>query len=1072
MAKFSFGLTSAALLGAMYGGAAEIAWTVRPNTCSDSDVRTEGRCLYAYTPSTTEVNVNGVQFCRWTILADSVGRFSTADFADDASFDTEITRNRSVNWLGDVQTAAWTGGEAYRTLLQWAWYSGSDRTLTLKGLTAGKRYLVQIWMCDARNTLNTAKKLTLGSATGDCYSNGFGCNFIGTFTADGETQDIFCDWSSEPNFTAFQVRCLDEAHITWTSFYTSGESDVRTDGSLAYAYKGGETMEAGGTIFFGRGSDAAYFGPESSPDITFSPALGTLYGGSFCESSESVPNGAYSYSAPYLNLIGKGYYMLWTQRYSRRNVTLRNLKPGLRYLVQMWVCDNRSGTYDKRTVVVGNGVVLSHSDGVTYGHGSTAVGTFTATSTEQTFSCYHRSKDEQMLNEQEMIGPIQVRCLDADYEGWIVGDTKSDGSVDTRGWPLYAYCGMRTEVAGTVFRTFTRESGDQGGIAIKTNGVLFAQWATGDNYFPFIADAKVGVSPAVTNLLGGGLYNSISVNQTVELQGLVPGRRYLVQAWFMDTRNYRHGTFAGLPFSFRIVTGDVVTENNASATYRYDKAPLGQYVTGIFRATGDTFSIPYELHWGQLNAIQVRVLDSFIPDIVWECSETKAGYDSVSTEGTKHCAYAPVAFEANGVAFDQRAPGSVDIGGDGNIVLRREFLTQYTKYADESASPLFKNGWFNYTGADNGGLTDGNNTVTLGNLKKGYSYLVQLFVADLRDNPGLNSRWMSIGGWSGNYGPTGGKFNYGAVFTGRFAADSSTKSFDMTTASSGTAQLNAIQVREIGPAEGVVFKGDDTAVWSSDGAGWIIAGEDQANNNLWGSETGKEHVAVIDGDAMLSLSSDVTACAVYGSGNVVIGEAGTQHGLSVLCEIHAPTATVNAVWNDADAYKTYGGVMVLAGDCPRLRFVTVSAGRLVLDGQCPHALDISVNGDGELGFSNVRQLGISSLSGDGTLTGPGGIILSSADPFTLPSGIRYADGFCWSLENGSTLVLPDGFDASAITVRIDNPAAYDGVTAVTCMGAVTRRPKFVYGAKGWRAVWSQETSGWTIKASGLSILIR
>lgn len=1045
-------------MSAVTVSAAKVEWTMSPNTCSDTDVNVEGRCLYAYTPSTAELNVNGVQFFRWT-------QKNPVDFANDASLSSESTRHVSAGWLGE--TVEWTGGDAYKALLNCNWYGGElNRTFTLKGLTAGKRYLVQLWICDARVTVNSQKKLTIGDVVGNCYGNGYGSNFTGRFTADGETQGISLKWTHEANLTAFQVRCLDEARITWTGGYTSGESDIRSEGRLAYAYKGGSTEIVGGTVFQGVASNPAYFGSEDSPDVVFSPALGNLHNSTFCETSETVPQGAYSYSPAYVDLM-RGFYATYADDYNRRNVTLRNLKPGRRYLVQLWVCDNRSDTYSSRTVVVGCGIALAHCNGIQYGHASMAVGTFTAVSTEQTFSCFHRVAGESMSDIQEMIGPMQVRCLDDGYEGWVVGDTGLDGSVDTRGKPLYAYAGHDTEVSGTSFKGFVGNSGDYGEVAFKTNGVLCRQDVTGKSpgSYPFVKDLKVEVSTAVSNLLGGGAWNSFNVNQTVELRDLVPGRRYLVQAWFLDARKNRHAKFAGLPVEFRLITGDT---NQNDRVYSYDKAPLGQYATGIIRPSDETYSIPFEMYWGQLNAIQVRALDVVAESrIVWECAETKAGYDSVSKEGTTHCAYAPKEFNADGVQFGAAPKLREDLGGDGKIVFRRRFKQEHYEYAAEDYEPLFRNGWFNYDDNEE----SGENTVTLGKLKPGYEYLVQLFVADLRDNAGLNAREITIDGKTGNYGPTNGKFAFGTCFTGRFTANSVTKSFDMLTGKL-TVQLNAIQVRELAPVSTMAFKAAETTVWSSDGAGWEIDGVDQAGTAIWAENTGNYVPAYVGGDATLSLGSDVTAGAVAGTGNLVIGAAGTEYKFTARGEIIAPHATVNAVFGNFDLRKTCPGVTVFAGACPNLESVLVGDGKVVLDGSIPKALDITLGTQGTLGFSAVKALGISSFSGGGTLAGPGGIALSDGEEFALPAGIRFADGFKWNLSKGSSLVLPAGSDASSFAVEIVDPRSYVGEAIVSAPAGTDGTPEFVLGERGYRVVWSEELSAWTLEETGLVIILR
>lgn len=1029
--------------------AADISWTVQPNTTADSEIRTDGRCLYAYTASATEVNVNGVQFGRFTA--------NTASFAGDATLDESM--GRLGVWMNGREEAwaAAGGSSEHLNLLKYGWYkyiAGKlTRTLTLNGLVPGKRYLVQLWMCDARDTTKISKTLTLGGVTGNCYADGFGCCFTGTFTADSATEAISLAYGSEGQLNAFQVRCIDEAHIVWTGSYTSGESDIRMDGSPVYAYKAGDSQSIRGTEFVGVSSgNVAAFGT----DIAFSCNAMTVHK-DFCWSSAGVPGGAYSYTPAYSNFVRSAHYSSWPKvgdvYYIRRDVTLKNLRAGLRYLVQLWAFDNR-GNYSDRSVVVGNGVVIKHSDGTAYGHGSYAVGTFTAVSSEQTFSCYHRASQESMASGQEVLGPIQVRCLDEEYEGWTVGDTAADGSVDTRGAPVCAYAANATEVSGTKFLAVTVGDGNLfNEIAFVTNGAFHGQTV---NKSAFIQGATVPVSPAVTNLLGGGFYqNDGTSSQDVLVRNLLPGRRYLVQAWFMDTRQNRSGNFAGKAIQYRIL----------------GTAPLGQFVTGVFRATSDTYAIPFATYNGQLNAIQVRQLDSpTATSISWTIAAAAAGDASVSTEGTQLYGYAPWAHSlGNGVAFAE-VPSSATVWGEGDVSLNQTYGNRHNAFAAEGDGKLFNCGWYHSSVISPSETHTW--TFTLGNLKPAYEYVVQLFVADLR-NAGSGLRRISIDGVTGRYGPnTDGVSPYGTVCTGRFTADAKAKSFVVYYPDGiASAQLNALQVREIGSV-GAVWTGPASGTWTTDGAGWTEGGAEKKGVVLWDSDTGRTRTAQIDGNVGLAFGSDVTVGGLYGSGKLILGEQETARRLSVVSEIAAPQATVNAVWDSSIISKTLPGTTVFAGDCPHLTSVNVSGGRAVLDGATPNQLKISVLAPGQLGFSSMRTLSWSSLSGNGTLAGPGGIEFASGGEVNVPDGFNYADGFAWGLKNGSVAVLTDGCDAGSLAFHIDDPKVYEGRVCVRAAGSVSGKPKFTFSSDGWRCRWNAALSGWEPVGGGLVLIFR
>jgi hypothetical protein len=223
---------------------------------------------------------------------------------------------------------------------------------------------------------------------------------------------------------------------------------------------------------------------------------------------------------------------------------------------------------------------------------------------------------------------------------------------------------------------------------------------------------------------------------------------------------------------------------------------------------------------------------------------------------------------------------------------------------------------------------------------------------------------------------------------------------------------------------------------------------------------------------VLPLGSDITVGAVYSTGDIVIGESGTEYKISVKGEVIAPKATVNAIWRDFDVRKTTPGITVLSGPCPNLESVFAGGGKIVLDGTCTNELDITVSGAGALGFSAVTALNVKSLNGDGTLSGPGGILLSGGKNLSIPSGIRYDGGFSWNLENGSSLRLAENGSAASLTVSIPSPAAYVGKAAVFASSKDAGKPRFVLGERDYRAVWSETLSAWTVEPTGLKIIIR
>lgn len=1008
--------------------AAETAWEVRANTMDDADVRTEGRCLYAYTPSTGKCMVNGVVFASFPK--------GGASLAGDVDFG-EVSLNFYDGFV--PSTLDWTGGAPGKLVLlkngwYYSYYNSRTYNIVLKGLEPGKRHLVQFWVCDARSG-RSGHTASVGSVYGSKVdANGIGVNFTGVFVAGTSEETIAVTFNNEALINAIQVRCLDAAKIEWTAHATSGALDVRTDGVGVYAYKAMGDLTVNGVQF----KDGAQFSTEWGENIKFSLQTGWAYNG-YCDASDSVPEGAYSYSDDYRALAGCGFYGK-VEPCLRRDLTLRKLQPGLRYLVQIWNFDNRDGSHANRTVLYDNSVMVANSaDGIKYGHGSYVVGEFTATAETQTIGCYARHKSD-WENSEEMLGAIQVRCLDRDENVFVCGSTAADGSVDVRGRSLYAFAVRPATVAGVDFRAF-KTTGDQyGDVAFAADGEIRTRL---DKAEVFLDGARLEVAPAVSNLLAGALYRDDGIAENeVRLNRLVPGRRYLVQAWFADTRANGYDKY--------------VDFGGAGVGYVSASAPLGQYVTGVFRATNATHSIVMNKQNMQINSLQVRELDSGVASrIAWQVENTAAGETSVATEGTLKYAYAPVAFQLdNGVAFSQGAAKSTDWGG---VALNQPFGNSHTAFGANgqtgAIATLLNNGWYQGSGSS------ADYTFTLRQLEFGHAYLVQLFVADLRGATS-GTRRISIYGQSGRYG----NYNddaapYGSVCTGRFVADADTFSFQVNYDGIGAAQLNAIHVRDLGSACCTWIGGDGDA-WTADGDHWRLNGEDQTGVGLW--KTGSGNVALLEGDVSIDLGEDVSAQMIAGSGNLEIGKGGSDKVLTVAAEVSAPLAKVNAVWGSRHVEKTMPGTTVLAGAMPNLAFVNVANGRLVLSGAVGRAVNISVAAPGELGFGGWRELAIASLSGDGTLVGPGGIVFADGEEHVVPTSPANGEGFAWRLANGSSIALADGADASRIRVRIDEPREYGGRVAVRACGRVSGKPEFVLPSSAWTVVWDAELSGWKI----------
>jgi len=180
-------------------------------------------------------------------------------------------------------------------------------------------------------------------------------------------------------------------------------------------------------------------------------------------------------------------------------------------------------------------------------------------------------------------------------------------------------------------------------------------------------------------------------------------------------------------------------------------------------------------------------------NINWQAPST-VGLDSdVATNGSLVYAYdqSNVGVVVNGVVF--AAAGSQYALGGGDVTFFGLNGGVYDGFGPPASSG-FSAGYSNLLTGGAWSAAAGNATLTLNNLTPGRSYLLQCWVADYRSY-GLTREES----FSGPSPPTLG-FNPGHYAIGSFTADAASQSF--TVAANASAQINAIQVRDITTVKG------------------------------------------------------------------------------------------------------------------------------------------------------------------------------------------------------------------------------------------------------------------------------
>ena len=365
-----------------------------------------------------------------------------------------------------------------------------------------------------------------------------------------------------------------------------------------------------------------------------------------------------------------------------------------------------------------------------------------------------------------------------------------DGDVYTAGTLVYAY-----EIDATP-ATVNGVPFSAAGSGVTLTGFGSSYNGYGSSSSPF-----AGLTTAYQDILFGGDYHD-STSVSVTLNSLTSGHVYAVQLWVDDSRG-----------SSRTETVTSSGGNTVTLTYCVGGAGggVGQYTIGTFTASGTTQVIT--LNGGssgssQLNAIQVRDITAAI---TFGPGTTLAGDSDVLAVGTLVYAYdlANVNVTVNGVTFTG-STGTSSLGS-GNITttgFAYNGTTTYgpgSSYSTEYQAMLQGSDWNGGTGAC---------TVTLNNLTAGQTYAVQLWANDSRGCCGSRNNSVVSTPLAGNtvtvafndstgWGP-------GQYTIGIFIASSASESFTLT--GNSTAQINAIQVRNITGVAGISFQGTATTI--------------------------------------------------------------------------------------------------------------------------------------------------------------------------------------------------------------------------------------------------------------------
>lgn len=1057
-----------------------IEWGTPQNIVGDVDVSTNGVQRYAY--SWGNQGIDSIVVNGQTFVPSGMGQGTQVDVVGTILSLWDYNDRPARDWVSN-QTQTATCSLNYLNLLRRAMFNdgGTNGMVELRNLIPGRRYEVQLWStccfseC-AGSRLILDRACTLSSSSGDAEAMNMGQWVTGVFICPASGTQTFSVTGVTGKWmfvNALQVRDVtDGPIIQWEEPRdVSADTEVNTEGRLLYAYNpSGEPCMVNGVPFEPISSSTWPANIEGFANIAASQPM----------TWTKNAYGSAGVSTDYARLVMGGFY----RDNSNISLTLRNLIPGRSYLVQTWVSDSRS-VGDHRWVTL-DGVRTLHLRTDT-GCGQSVLGRFRAVAPTQAISIVPGADSSSYPSSQW--NAIQVRELTPRNIEWEPAvSVTGEESVLTEGEGVWAYY-WTTNSPVTVNGVAFADAGSSA-TAIGTTGDITLEGFLNVNKFVdfFPTWETAGATTNLHHLLRFGVYSQKLRISRLHLHHLTPGRSYLLQIFASDQR--------GTGTRSTLVDGRVRLHHTVN-----EAVPLGDYVVGRFTATAPDLTIPLSplaqmgsVNTGlsaQINAIQLRQIGSVCEEnkTNWSYLRVTTNASDVATEGTLAYAYtyAGADLTVNGVRFTGWTNGQ-RLGNDA------DFSTGFTgRYNGFCAASTLAAGDPYRTLLSNGAYVDSvanDITLTLKNLTIGHAYLVQVWVHDTRG--GTSTRyWQPDGGEAIYYG-TG----YGV---GRFIAKDLKQTFTMTFMEKH-AQLNALQVRDLGPMENVTQVDDGT----------------------------------------LTLTENLTTKAVCSTTPLTITGAGA---LNATDGVFAPTSTIDVAWSGTDFVKLGMGMQTLNGAADALTRVWACGGTLCLNGTVPQPLELHLRAGSTLAVGEGNSVTANVLEGAGACTGPGTLEFANPDAcrtdaalgggltvrktglmdwwhygsldgatllcetgtvwiadgaktgaFGLAGRVNFLDatvagtltavddletmglvfgtGASLALDGTAALHATDDLDLDGVAISVATARRAPDNVLVRADGTLSGTPSFFFAEKGYRAYFNADLNAWCAKHGGFVIYVR
>ncbi len=769
-------LAAAIFAIAATASATDAQWTAAPLGATSASIATDGTLKYAYARG--DYTVNGVAFAN-----------EGTDGIDNANCKVDITHDASNTPPADTESGD------YKNLLGAGWYaSAADRTVTLRNLEAGKRYLVQIIASRSDFTTQSAKAPD-GETSIKFGGEGweYGGSLIGEFTADATTVSFKVSYAVNSWLNGIQVRELGgggggggetpvftltipaKTGLVLQSVTTNGVA-VAAAGGNAYSIVSNDTATitfaaaSGYEIVGGNPVELTVTGDRTLADAEY-PAIRQTGGGSGGDFELGWTVSPMSADFASICTNGEPVYAYATHNYSVNGVAIEKIDSVAAFAGAKV---SFSPVADGITADMMNEGVADSNYGILLGN-----------------AWYWDSASSPKTIAATLTGLVPgnvylVQLVSHNY--WTAHMTVSAGGAEPL--PIGSYdtdngCRYGASVVGVFEATAVTEnfdvvfSGSTGKCPI--NFIQVRQLAGGGVLVvePSIGSVSAAASGSTATIVLGGVEKGTDAYGTNATSYAVS---YSLDGWATEAEKLWNQT-------------------GSSAWFNITNLADGDYVCSVAIATdkGGTAS----------NSVAFTIDSTAPASTAWILTEMDPAGACVRTDGELLYAHAPHQLTANGVPFE-RTPRIADANFSASPVeadaswgwMMNEGVLGYDGYGY-----LLGHAWFWDTTA-----TDVEVEITLKGLTPGKNYLVQLF----SHNRSVPDMRFSVEGSDGH--PIGTltdveiqgvyiPYRYGTTAVGFFTASDSTQSFKVAWAdSTGSHPLNALQVRDLGLAVPVVVE--------------------------------------------------------------------------------------------------------------------------------------------------------------------------------------------------------------------------------------------------------------------------